>query len=92
MIQALYCCGGVIAAIALYFKMPLILIIIALVPLIETLSVLIQVVYYKKTGKRIFKMTPIHHHFELCNWKENKIVSVFSFATLLLCIIGLYAI
>ena len=92
MTQALYCCGGVIAAIALYFKMPLILIIIALVPLIETLSVLIQVIFYKKTGKRIFKMTPIHHHFELCGWKENKIVSVFSITTLLLCIIGLYAI
>ena len=81
--------GGAIAGIALYLKMPLILIIIALVPIIETVSVMIQVAYYKKTGKRIFKMAPIHHHFELCGWKEGKIVSVFSLATLLLCIIGM---
>lgn len=72
--------------------MPLILIIVALVPIIETLSVMLQVTYYKKTGKRILKMAPIHHHFELCNWKENKIVSIFSLVTLILCIIGLCAI
>lgn len=81
--------GGAIAGIALYLKMPLILIIIALVPIIETVSVMIQVTYYKKTGKRIFKMAPIHHHFELCGWKEGKIVSVFSLLTLVCCIIGM---
>ena len=69
--------------------MPLILIVIALIPVIETLSVMIQVVYFKKTGKRIFKMAPIHHHFELSGWKENKVVIVFSLTTLVLCIIGL---
>ena len=53
--------GGVISGIALYLKMPLILIIIAIIPVIETLSVIIQVVYFKKTGKRVFKMAPIHH-------------------------------
>ena len=84
--------GGAIASMALYLKMPLLLIIIALVPVIETLSVMIQVRYFKKTGKRVFKMTPIHHHFELSGWKENKIVSVFSLITLVCCVIGLMAI
>ena len=81
--------GGVISAIALYLKMPILLIIIALIPVLETLSVIIQVAYYKKTGKRIFKMAPLHHHFELSGWKENKVVIVFSLITLILCIIGL---
>lgn len=84
--------GGVVACIALYFRMPLILLIIAIVPLIETISVILQILYYRKTGRRIFKMTPIHHHFELCNWKENKIVSIFSIVTLIACIIALYAV
>ena len=72
--------------------MPLILLLIAFIPIVETLSVMMQVAYYKKTGKRIFKMTPIHHHFELCNWKENKIVSVFSLVTFVMCAIALLAI
>ena len=80
--------GGVISAMALYLKMPLALLIIALIPVIETLSVILQVVYFKKTGNRIFKMAPIHHHFELSGWKENKVVIVFSLATLIFCIIG----
>lgn len=84
--------GGAIASIALYLKMPLLLIIIALVPVVETLSVMIQVKHFKKTGERIFKMAPIHHHFELSGWKENKIVSIFSLITLVCCIIGLIAI
>ena len=81
--------GGVISAIALYLKMPILLIVIALIPVLETLSVIIQVAYYKKTGKRVFKMAPLHHHFELSGWKENKVVIVFSLITLLLCVIGL---
>ena len=81
--------GGVISAMALYLKMPLLLIVIALVPVLETISVIIQVAYFKKTGKRVFKMTPIHHHFELSGWKENKVVAVFTLFTLILCIIGL---
>ena len=84
--------GGSIAGISLYLKMPLLLLIIAIIPIIETLSVMIQVAYFKKTGNRVFKMTPIHHHFELSGWKENKIVSVFSLITLVFCIIGLFAI
>lgn len=81
--------GGVISGVALYLKMPLILLVIALVPVLETLSVIIQVVYFKKTGKRIFKMAPLHHHFELSGWKENKVVIVFSITTLIVCMIGL---
>lgn len=81
--------GGVISALALYLKMPLLLILIALIPVLETISVMIQVMYFKKTGKRFFKMAPLHHHFELVGWKENKVVIVFSIITLVLCIIGL---
>lgn len=81
--------GGVISGIALYLKMPLILLVIALVPVIETLSVIMQVLYFKKTGKRIFKMAPLHHHFELSGWKENKVVIIFSITTLIVCMIGL---
>lgn len=84
--------GGAVAGMALYLKIPLLLLIIALVPVIETLSVMIQVRYFKKTGNRIFKMTPIHHHFELSGWNENKIVSIFSIITLMLSVVGLLAI
>ena len=84
--------GGVISGIALYLKMPILLLIIALVPILETLSVIIQVVYFKKTGNRFFKMAPLHHHFELSGWSENKVVMVFSVATLIVCVIGMLAI
>ena len=84
--------GGIIVSIALYLKFPLILIIIALVPVFETLSVIIQVAHFKRTGNRIFKMSPIHHHFELSGWSENKVVSVFSLITLVLCVIGVFAV
>ena len=81
--------GGIISAMAIYLKIPLLLIVIALIPVIETLSVMIQVAYYKKTGNRIFKMAPLHHHFELSGWKESKVVIVFSLATLALCVVGI---
>ena len=84
--------GGAIAGIALYLKMPIILLIIALVPIIETLSVILQVGHYKKTGERIFKMAPIHHHFELSGWKESKIVTVFGVITLILSFMALISI
>ena len=84
--------GGVIAGMAIYLKMPLLLIVIAIIPVIETFSVIIQVAHFKKTGNRIFKMAPLHHHFELSGWNENKVVSVFSVITLIFCIIGLYII
>ena len=78
--------GGVVSGIALYLKMPLV---IAIIPVIETISVMIQVLVFKKTGKRIFKMAPIHHHFELSGWRENQVVMVFSVITLFACILGL---
>ncbi len=81
--------GGVISAMALYLKMPLLLILIAIIPVVETLSDIIQVAYFKKTKKRVFKMAPLHHHFELSGWTENKVVIVFSLVTLVACIIGL---
>lgn len=81
--------GGVVSGAALYLKMPILLLVIALIPVIETISVIIQVVYFKMTGNRFFKMAPIHHHLELSGWKENKIVITFSIITLIACTIGL---
>lgn len=84
--------GGLIAGSALMLRMPLYILIVGLIYLIEILSVVIQVAYFKKTGgKRIFRMTPIHHHFELGGWSENKVVAVFSGITLILCVIGTLA-
>ena len=84
--------GGAIAVGAAMLKLPVILIIIAGVYLIETLSVIIQVISFKTTGKRVFKMSPLHHHFEMCGFKEKKIVFLFSGATVLLCALGYLAI
>ena len=84
--------GGVISGIALYLKMPLLLLIIAIIPILETLSVIIQVLYFKKTGNRFFKMAPLHHHLELSGWSENKIVMIFSIITLIVCVIGIISI
>ncbi len=84
--------GGAVSVMAIYLKMPILLILIAIVPVLETLSDIIQVLHYKRTGKRVFKMAPLHHHFELCGWHENTIVSVFSIITLIACMVGLIAI
>ena len=84
--------GGAISVVAVGLGMPLILIICGFVYLFETLSVIMQVASFKLTGKRIFKMSPIHHHFEMCGWREVKIVSVFTLVTLVLCIISVLAI
>ncbi len=83
--------GGFVAATAFILKMPIFIIIVGFIYLIESLSVIIQVGYFKKTGKRIFKMAPIHHHFELCGWSETKVVTVFYIVTAMLCLIGLLA-
>ena len=56
---------------------------IGIVFVLETASVIIQVTSFKLTGKRVFKMSPIHHHFEMCGWKEVKIVLVFSLVGLI---------
>ena len=85
--------GGFVASTAYVLQMPLFIMIVGLIYLVEVLSVIIQVTYFKKTGgKRIFKMAPIHHHFELCGWSETKVVAVFSIVTAILCLIALMAI
>ena len=83
--------GGAISAMAIFMKNPIVLLIVGFVYVAEALSVIIQVTYFKKTGKRIFKMSPIHHHFEMCGWSEKKIVAVFSAVTIILCFIGFMA-
>ena len=85
--------GGFVAGCAYMMDMPIYIVIVGLVYLMEVLSVIIQVTYFKKTGgKRIFRMAPIHHHFELGGWSETKVVTIFSIATAVLCLIGLLAI
>ena len=85
--------GGVVCALAFALDMPLILVVVGFVYFVETLSVILQVGYFKLThGKRIFKMAPIHHHFEMSGWKEETIVLVFSGITLLLCIAAWFGI
>ena len=77
--------GGAVCAMALLLEQPLVLLIVGFVYVMESLSVILQVASFKLTGKRIFKMSPIHHHFEMCGWSETKIVLVFSFITAVLC-------
>lgn len=84
--------GGFVAATAYMLQMPLFILIVGLVYLLEVLSVILQVGYFKIThGKRIFKMAPIHHHFELSGWSETRVVAVFSIVTALLCLIAYVA-
>ena len=84
--------GGFVASTAYMLQMPIFIIIVGLIYLVEVLSVMIQVTYFKKTGgKRFFKMAPIHHHFELCGWSETRVVAVFSIITAILCLIALMA-
>lgn len=81
--------GGFVAAAAYMLQMPLFIPIVGFVYLAEVLSDIIQVSYFKATGgKRIFKMAPIHHHFELCGWSETRVVAVFSIVTALLCLVA----
>jgi phospho-N-acetylmuramoyl-pentapeptide-transferase len=79
--------GGAVASVAIIMQMPLFLIIVGFVYLAETLSVIIQVISFKTIGKRVFKMSPLHHHFEMSGWSERKVVAIFSFVTLILCVI-----
>ncbi len=83
--------GGMVTAIAFGVRMPVILLFVGIVYMLETLSVILQVISFHATGKRIFKMSPIHHHFELCGWSEEKIVGVFSAVTALGCIVAVAA-
>ena len=81
--------GGVVCALAFALEMPLILILVGFVYIIETLSVILQVTYFKLThGKRLFKMSPIHHHFEMCGWKEEKICLSFAGVTAVMCVLA----
>ena len=82
--------GGFVAASAYMLKIPLFIPIIGFIYLFEIISVMLQVSYFKITkGKRIFKMAPVHHHFELCGWSETRVVAVFSCITALLCLVAL---
>ena len=84
--------GGFVVSTAYMMQMPLFILIVGLIYLVEVLSVIIQVTYFKKTGgKRIFRMAPIHHHFELGVWSETRVVAVFSITTAILCLIALLA-
>ena len=84
--------GGFVASTAYMLQMPVFIIIVGMIYLVEVLSVMIQVTYFKKTGgKRIFKMAPIHHHFELCGWSETRVVAVFSIITAIFCLVALMA-
>lgn len=85
--------GGVVCSLAFALDMPLILIFVGFVYIVETLSDIIQVAYFKAThGKRFFKMAPIHHHFEKCGWKEEKIVIVFASVSAVMCLLGWFGI
>ena len=84
--------GGAVCGLAFALDMPLILILVGLVYIIETLSVIMQAGYFKLThGKRIFKMAPIHHHFEMCGWSEVKIWTVFTAVSVVMCVIAYLA-
>lgn len=80
--------GGIVGAAAVVMKMPWILLVVGAIYAVESLSVFIQVISFKLRGKRVFKMAPIHHHFELSGWKETKVVTVFWLITIVLCFIG----
>ncbi len=80
--------GGVVGAAAVVMKMPWILLVVGAIYAVESLSVFIQVTSFKMRGKRVFKMAPLHHHFELSGWKETKVVTVFWLITVILCLIG----
>ena len=85
--------GGVVCAMAFALDMPLILILVGFIYICETLSVILQVTYFKLThGKRLFKMSPIHHHFEMCGWKEEKIVLVFASVSAIMCLLAWFGI
>jgi phospho-N-acetylmuramoyl-pentapeptide-transferase len=85
--------GGVVCALAFALDMPLVLILVGFVYIVETLSVILQVGYFKLThGKRLFKMSPIHHHYEMSGWKEEKIVFVFTGVSVLMCLVAWFGI
>lgn len=82
--------GGAIVAIAILTKLEILLVLIGGVFVIETLSVIIQVISFKTTGKRIFKMSPLHHHYELVGWSEWRVVVTFWSIGLIFAVLGIY--
>ena len=82
--------GGFVAACGYLLQMPLYIALVGAVYLAEVLSVILQVAYFKASGgRRLFKMAPLHHHFELCGWSETRIAAVFTIITALMCLVGL---
>ena len=77
--------GGIVVAMSVWVNAGIVIFLIMMIYLIEGVSVILQVASFKLTGKRIFKMAPIHHHFEMCGWSEVKIVGVFTFVTAICC-------
>ena len=84
--------GGIVTALAFCIDMPVLLVIIGFIYFAEALSVILQVISFKTTGKRIFKMSPIHHHFEMCGWSEMKIVIVFSLVSAVCGVLAYFAV
>ena len=90
--------GAAVALMAIDLQMPIFLIAVGFIYFMETLSVIIQTSYFKYTkkkygeGRRVFKMTPLHHHFEMSGWNETKIVTVFTIVTIILCVVAYFAI
>ena len=84
--------GGMVCGLAFALDIPLIIPVIGLIYVVEVLSDIIQVAYYKKTRKRVFRMAPIHHHFEMGGWSETKLFCVFSGLTLVLCVLGFFGV
>lgn len=81
--------GGALSCIAIYLNIPLLLLILAIVPIIETISVILQVACFVITKKRLFKMAPLHHHLELTGWRETRVVGIFSIITVISTIISI---
>ena len=85
--------GGAICGLAFALNMPMVLVLVGFVYIVETLSVILQVAYFKITkGKRLFKMSPIHHHFEMCGWKEKKICIIFTTVSAIMCLIAWFGV
>ncbi len=84
--------GGMVVALSFSIERPILLLIMGCVYLIEALSVMLQVAYFKKTKKRLFKMAPLHHHFEMSGFSEQKVVILFSFIAFIGCFIALLSI
>ncbi|MBQ9969902.1 MAG: phospho-N-acetylmuramoyl-pentapeptide-transferase [Oscillospiraceae bacterium] len=83
--------GGVVCALAFGVRFPVLLLFVGIIYIVETMSVILQVISFQSTGKRIFKMSPIHHHYEMSGWSEEKIVAVFSTVTAIGCVIAVLA-